>query len=170
MSWDDAQEFCRRLSEKESVTYRLPTEAEWEYACRSGTTTAYCFGDDAIRGWASMLGSTGRRVLDAKERYAHQVGLKKANAFGLYDMHGNVFEWCQDWHGEYADTNSVQDDPMGPSSGSSRVLPWRELDQRAAELPVGVPELGLAFEPGLLPGLSCGPQSGPLSQASQAGR
>ena len=82
---------------KEGVTYRLPTEAEWEYACRAGTTTVYFFGDAVSRlgeyAWYSDNAS------NVGELYAHQVGMKKANAFGLYDMHGNVCEWCQDWHG-----------------------------------------------------------------------
>ena len=120
VSWDDAQEFCRRLSEKEGATYRLPTEAEWEYACRAGTTTVYSFGDDASRlgeyAWVSVNASS------AAERYAHQVGLKKANAFGLYDMHGNLWEWCQDWHGEGYYTSSPRSDPVGPSYGSFRVI------------------------------------------------
>ena len=118
ISWDDATEFCRRLSQREGKTYRLPTEAEWEYACRAGTTTRFHFGDDESRlgeyawfdGNADSIG----------EDYAHRVGQKKPNAFGLYDMHGNVWEWCGDWFGPYA--SSPLRDPRGPSSGSSRVL------------------------------------------------
>ena len=117
VSWNDAVEFCRQLSEKEGLEYRLPTEAEWEYACRAGTTTAYSFGDDA-----SELGEYAwyrENAWDAGQKYAHTVGQKKPNPWGLYDMHGNVFEWCQDWGGDYP-SESVTD-PAGPSSGSIRV-------------------------------------------------
>jgi len=89
VSWTGAAEFCRKLSEKEGVTYRLPTEAEWEYACRAGTTTRYCFGDDeASLGEYAWYGSVGR----------YPVGEKTPNAWGLCDMHGNVWEWCADWY------------------------------------------------------------------------
>lgn len=92
--WDDAVEFCRKLSElpEEKVAghiYRLPTEAEWEYACRAGTTTQYSFGDDA-----SKLGEFAW-YKDSQSR-THPVGQKKSNPWGLYDMHGNVLEWCSD--------------------------------------------------------------------------
>ena len=90
MSWNDAVEFCRKLSDQERVEYRLPNEAEWEYACRAGTTTTYSFGDDE-----SQLGKYA--WFDVNSGYeTHSVGQKEPNAWGLYDMYGNVFEWCQD--------------------------------------------------------------------------
>jgi len=99
VNWDGATEFCRKLSEKEGKKYRLPTEIEWEYACRAGTTTLYSFGDDEERltdycwfgGYAQEGNVRG-------ERYAHEVGKKRPNPWGLYDMHGNVSEWCSDWY------------------------------------------------------------------------
>ena len=112
VNWEDAQAFCRKLGN----SARLPTEAEWEYACRAGTTTAYCFGDDAAR-----LGDYAwycENAHDIGNEYAHKVGQKRANAWGLHDMHGNVWEWCQDWYGDYPSENVTN--PTGPSSGSSR--------------------------------------------------
>ena len=87
--WSEAVEFCRKLSEKEGVEYRLPTEAEWEYACRAGTSTAYSFGNDE-----SQLGKYAWYRDNSIS--THPVGELKPNTWGLYDMHGNVWEWCQD--------------------------------------------------------------------------
>jgi len=130
VSWDDAVEFCRKLSEKEGVEYRLTTEAEWEYACRAGTTTAFSFGDDesqlGMYAWFTNLNSN--TAADVDEFYAHIVGQKKPNPWGLCDMHGNVFEWCQDWHAEYRSGEFT--DSAGPASGSNRVVrggSWRDL-------------------------------------------
>jgi formylglycine-generating enzyme len=119
VSWNDAREFCRQLSTKEGVTYRLPTEAEWEYACRAATTTAYSFGDDVYRlaDFAAFRGDTSR----AEEDYTGEVEQKKPNAFGLYDMHGNLSEWCQDWYDRGYYAISPLNDPQGPSQGSERV-------------------------------------------------
>jgi formylglycine-generating enzyme required for sulfatase activity len=120
VSWVDSVAFCKKLSEKEDKRYRLPTEAEWEYACRAGTQTAWIFGDDE-----KELGDYawyGQNAYDIGERYAHQVGQKKPNAFGLYDTHGNFFEWCHDYFGEDYYKKSPGKDPMGPAPGSFRVL------------------------------------------------
>lgn len=118
VSWNDAVEFCRKLSElpKEKTAghvYRLPTEAEWEYACRAGAETEYCFGNDIsqLGDYAWFFGNSGDQ--------SQPVGQKKPNAWGLHDMHGNVSEWCQDWHGPYPSGLAV--DPKGPDTGEQRV-------------------------------------------------
>jgi len=109
VSWNDCQEFIRKLNGMVSGgNFRLPTEAEWEYACRAGTTGPYA-GDLDATGWYDK--NSGSRT--------QRVGQKKPNAWGIYDMHGNVWEWCQDWKAEYP-SGSVTD-PTGPSSGSYRV-------------------------------------------------
>ena len=120
ISWEDAQLFCRKLGEKEGATYRLPTEAEWEYACRAGTTTRYHFGDseDRLGEYAWFYDN----AWDIDEKYAHQVGRKKPNAWGLFDMHGNASELCRDafdkdYYRQFASRTAV--DPQGPSSGDS---------------------------------------------------
>jgi len=118
VSWNDAVEFCRKLSElpgekSAGYVYRLPTEAEWEYACRAATTTKYSFGDNH-----SELGEYAWYG-DNSGDTTHPVGQKKPNAWGLHDMHGNVSEWCQDWHGNYP--SDLVTDPTGAASGSGRV-------------------------------------------------
>jgi formylglycine-generating enzyme required for sulfatase activity len=114
VNWNDATEYCRVLSEREGRHYRLLTEAEWEYACRAGTTTKWSHGDDEsqLKEYAWYSGNSAL--------HAESVGQIRANAFGLYDMHGNVREWCSDWYGRYG--KSAEVDPAGPSSGSSRVV------------------------------------------------
>jgi formylglycine-generating enzyme required for sulfatase activity len=115
VSWDDVQEFIRRLNSREGGTaYRLPTEAEWEYAARAGTTTRWSFGDDAsqLGRYAWYEGNAGKQT--------HPVGQLQPNPWGLYDMYGNVWEWVQDWYGKYASDTAI--DPGGPASGSDRVF------------------------------------------------
>ena len=124
VSWDDAQEFCRRLSKKEGKTYRLPTEAEWEYACRAGTTSKYNLGNQISPHEANI---DGLRVFNGDSKgpalgRPTTVGSYTANAFRLYDMHGDVWQWCQDWYGENYYLSSSPDDPQGPSVGSFRVI------------------------------------------------
>jgi serine/threonine protein kinase/formylglycine-generating enzyme required for sulfatase activity len=121
VSWDEANEFCRRLSALPAEraarrVYRLATEAEFEYACRAGTTTRWYCGDDAA-GVADVAW-----IFDNSDRMTHPVGLKKPNAWGLYDMHGNVYQWCADWYGQGYYKQSAVDDPLGPSDGAERVL------------------------------------------------
>jgi formylglycine-generating enzyme required for sulfatase activity/serine/threonine protein kinase len=122
--WDDAVEFCEKLSRKEGKTYRLPTEAEWEYACRAGTATPFHTGGTISTDQANYDGDytygNGRKGIDRQKTI--EVGSFSTNAFGLYDMHGNVLEWCSDWYDEKYYSKSPAIDPQGPSSGSSRVL------------------------------------------------
>ena len=110
VSWHDCQSFMRKMNETLGGAARLPTEAEWEYACRAGTTGAFA-GDGSVDEMAWYDGNSGSQT--------HDVGTKKANAWGFHDMHGNVLEWCADWFAKTA-TGSV--DPKGPASGSFRVL------------------------------------------------
>ena len=110
VSWNDAVAYCEWLSRKTGETYRLPSEAEWEYACRAGTTGEYAGNLDEV-GWYSG-NSDGK---------THSVGQKSPNGWGLYDMHGNVWEWCQDWYEEGYYGKSPGSDPTGPSRGSNRV-------------------------------------------------
>jgi len=116
VSWEDAQNFIRRLNQKEGGNkYRLPTEAEWEYAARAGSSSTYHFGDDM-----GIVGQYGWYWDNSSER-THPVAQKRPNQWGLYDMHGNVWEWVQDWYGENYYRNSPMNDPKGPSSGRNRV-------------------------------------------------
>jgi formylglycine-generating enzyme required for sulfatase activity/serine/threonine protein kinase len=139
VSWFDAVSFCNTLSEKEGMKpyftvngstvtvpdrhgagFRLPTEAEWEFACRAGSTTRYSFGDDPAE-----LGDHAWYVGNSKingDHGPHPVGQKQRNAFGLFDMHGNIWEWCWDWHRKGYDITPTSIDPLGPATGVARVL------------------------------------------------
>jgi len=109
VSWNECHFFIRKLNEKTNGVYRLPTEAEFEYSCRAGTSTAYSYGDKLTRSDANIDGDSIKAV-----------GSYEPNAFGLYDMHGNVFEWCEDWYAKYP--TGVVTDPKGPATGVDRVL------------------------------------------------
>ena len=133
VTWQDAVDFCDWLSRREAERYRLPTEAEWEYACRAGTTTRFWCGDDPeeLTRFANVYDAAKAKVFPEWERFAPRgdgghaftapVGSFQPNPFGLFDMHGNVWEWVQDFHGGdyYAHSSNV--DPQGPPIGARRV-------------------------------------------------
>ena len=125
VSWNDVQEFLQKLNAKTGKTYRLPTEAEWEYACRAGTTTPFNTGNNLTTSQANYDGNYPYNN-NAEGEYRNKtmpVGSFPPNTWGLYDMHGNVWEWCSDWYGaDYSNSNSPQTNPAGPSSGSFRVF------------------------------------------------
>jgi formylglycine-generating enzyme required for sulfatase activity len=152
VSWDDAQEFIQKLKEKDGKNqYRLPTEAEWEYACRAGTTTALYNGPIKILGtnnspaldsiawyggnsgveYAGGYDSSGwpEKQYNHTKAGTHPVGLKQPNAWGLYDMIGNVWELCSDWYGDYPSGSVI--DPVGPPTGSYRVIRGGSWDDNA---------------------------------------
>ncbi len=129
VTWNDAVAFCQWLSRKEGDTYRLPTEAEWEYSCRAGTTTRYHNGDDpdALAEVARVADARGRKtfphvqqmeIIDpGPDRFTAPVGSYRPNRWGLHDRHGNVWEWTSDWHGDDYYVHSPTDDPRGPADG-----------------------------------------------------
>jgi uncharacterized protein (TIGR02996 family) len=121
--WKECQDFLRRLSRKDGHSYRLPTEAEWEYACRAGTTTPFYFGKTISTDQANY--NDGRHRYD--EMRMTPVGSFPPNAWGLYDMHGNVLERCNDWYGEYPTGEVV--DPQGPAEEESPVFPIPGMEE-----------------------------------------
>jgi formylglycine-generating enzyme required for sulfatase activity len=149
VSWEDIQEFIKKLNQRESeYQYRLPTEAEWEYAARAGSDSAFANGgiselecgydaNLAVMGWYCGNGGVDYKGCYDDSDYGgskcagpHPVADKAPNAWGLYDMHGNVYEWCQDWYDDYP--NGSVADPDGPSSGAARVLRGGSWDYFAA--------------------------------------
>ncbi|MCX7003934.1 MAG: formylglycine-generating enzyme family protein [bacterium] len=125
VSWNDCQAFLRKLEELEGLpkgSMCLPTEAQWEYACRAGTQTAFCYGNDLDSSLANINGNIpyGKGRKGEYRARTMPVGSFKPNAWGLHDMHGNVWEWCQDWSGPYATADAV--DPHGSNSGQNRVV------------------------------------------------
>ena len=138
VTWDDANEFCKKLTEKEKKQvwarkgweYRLPTEAEWEYACRAGTDTPFAFGNSVQWGEQAMFrpieddpqGLGGDPLSSRWPKFGQEAGKSKPNEFGLHDMHGNVAEWCSDYYRSEAYKDGVRDNPTGPADGSNRVV------------------------------------------------
>lgn len=130
VSWHDVQKFIEKLNQKEGhkITMRLPSEAEWEYAARAGTSTAFAFGECLARHQANYIGSNPLKGCQ-KEKYLKKTiaaGSLAPNPWGLFDMHGNVLEWCQDWLGPYPET--AVEDPVGPAKGRYKIIrggSWR---------------------------------------------
>ena len=124
VSWNDCQDFIKKLNAKTNGRYRLPTEAEWENACKAGTNVGYSFGDNLLKSDANygdkQLGST------------KAVGSYKPNAFGIFDMHGNVWEWCEDWFGDYPAGGVI--DPKGLAMGETRVLRGGSFADRSSNI------------------------------------
>ncbi len=144
VSWNDCQEFIKKLREKDKKTYRLPTEAEWEYACRAGTTTPFHFGETISADQVNYIWSVtyGNGKAGEYRLKLRPVGSFPANAWGLHDMHGNIVQWCQDWYGGYPQKDVI--DPQGPDMGRDRVMRGGSWCQR--------PEIGRsAYRGGTLP-------------------
>jgi formylglycine-generating enzyme required for sulfatase activity len=122
VSWEDCQKFIKKLREKDKKPYRLPTEAEWEHACRAGTKTPFSFGETISTDQANYNGNVtyGNGKKGVYREKTTPVGSFPSNAFGLHDMHGNVLQWCQDWYGDYQQKDVL--DPQGPEKGENRVL------------------------------------------------
>jgi len=116
VSWNACQKFLAKLQERTGRKFALPTEAQWEYACRAGTGTAWSFGDsDALMDNYAWSGHNSGQT-------THAVGEKQPNVWGLYDMHGNVAEWCADWYAKHTYSRGKVTDPTGPSTGNSRIM------------------------------------------------
>lgn len=159
VNWHDAMAFCRWLRDKEGREYRLPTEAEWEYACRAGTVSRFYCGDAVadlfrvanVRHWVCNARGGVERLKQPHD-YTTPVGTFEPSPFGLYDMHGNVWEWCSDWHDREYYAHSETNDPAGPARGDGRVVrggsfrfpQWSaRAANRAAHLPAyALPDVG----------------------------
>jgi formylglycine-generating enzyme required for sulfatase activity len=146
VSWNDIQEFLQKLNAQTEETYRLPTEAEWEYAARGGKSSkGYLYSGSNEVGEVAWYGSNYEQGnTHGSEKTTRPVGGKKSNELGLYDMSGNVYEWCSDWYGAYE--NSAQQNPRGPESGTLRVYrggSWGNAPRycRAANRPGSTPTL-----------------------------
>jgi len=145
VSWTDVTSFCNKLTASEraagrlpaGMTYQLPTEAQWEYACRGGTKTTFSFGDELTSDQANIRGGP---------RETTNVGQYAANPWGFHDMHGNVWEWCADWYGAYP-TGAARD-PVGPSVGSYRV-------RRGGSWNYSAGPARSAYSPGFVPASRC---------------
>jgi len=145
VTWHDAVHFCDTLSTQSGRKVRLPTEAEWEYACRAGSTAVFGYGG-TVQGHQANLNFTYPYGFEAKGPYRRTTtvaGLLEPNAWGLRDMHGNVWEWCSDWYGPYGQGEAT--DPTGPETGDDRVCrggSWQYAPRygRAAYRPWGTPK------------------------------
>ena len=179
IKWVDAVEFCQELSELPEErdagrVYRLPTEAEWEYACRAGTETAFHFGDSLDSNQANFLGTFpfGDAEKGPFRNRTTAVGSFELSAFGLYDMHGNVWEWCSDWYGRYYYQNSPLEDPQGPAKGTRKVIrggDWYSdgRDCRTAFRCAGLPR-GTFYATGMRVVMTLGDLSGGSTAAATA--
>jgi formylglycine-generating enzyme required for sulfatase activity len=157
VSWNDAADFCRKLTDKvgqassPAQTFRLPTEAEWEYACRAGTRTPFFFGETISTDQANYAGNytygSGRK--GEYRQKAIPVGSFQPNEWGLYDMHGNVWEWCADWYGAKYSGESDRKNPKGPSDGRRvlRGVAWNSVpfECRSADHNWAAPPLTLTI-------------------------
>lgn len=157
-SWNEIQNYIFKLNQNSDLTFRLPTEAEWEYAARAGTETIFHYGDSLNFKQAKFNANfpyphSQRKLINAK-RSAEKVGNYEANEFGLHDMHGNVSEFCADWYGESYYRGSVNKNPQGPATGDSRVRrggQWRSnaIKTRSANRerlsPDYISEFGIGF-------------------------
>jgi len=122
VTWNHCQDFCKKSRAKDKSPYRLPTEAEWEFCCRAGTTTVFSFGDSISADQANFNGDEiyGKGKPGLRRKKTTPVGSFAANAWGLFDMHGNVWQWCQDFDGAYPRNDVV--DPQGPMAGKERMM------------------------------------------------
>ena len=170
VSWEDAMQFCRKLTAQEQDgghvpagwEYTLPTEAEWEYACRAGTKGKFNFGDDESKlgEYAWFIGNVG----GAREFHAHEVGQKKQNAWGLYDIHGNVSEWCRDWYDHRFRSGRDPEVTKRPGQYTCRVFRGGNWESRAegcqSSYRGGCPQEGRANSVGFRVALSAVPPAG----------